>query len=246
MSDLICRPKLTIATALVFFHRFYARQSFKKHDRATLAATCLHLAGKVEETPRKLSMVIQVAHHVLHKGRRDPIDPKSQDFAKQKECLLNAERVLLHTVAFELSIEHPYTFLLQMVKKISIDKMLSKELVQTSWNFVNDSYGTNLCLQYPPHDIAAAMVYLSGKYVKLSKAEATSIRDTADWLPQLGLMDSEAKGICWQLMELYQSKKQNAFMHLREEFAPPVQEAAKDAEGAEAGVEHRNKRHKPR
>jgi hypothetical protein len=244
MPVLLCRPKLTIATALVFFHRFFARQSFKKHDRSTLAATCLHLAGKVEETPRKLSMVIQVVNVVKHRGKKGPIDPKSQEFAKQKECLLTSERVLLHTVAFELSIEHPYTFLLPMVKKVSTDKMLSKELIQTSWNFVNDSYGTNLCLQFKPRDIAAAMVYLSIKYVKLSKPE-TNIGDSTEWLPQLQLRDDNAKGICWQLMELYQSKKQKAFMHLRQEFPPPAQDAPSKEVGAEAELEHRDKRQRP-
>ncbi|PAA47300.1 hypothetical protein BOX15_Mlig008844g2 [Macrostomum lignano] len=49
------RPGLTyntIATGIVFFHRFYMAHSFKKYDRYVVAACALFLAGKVEETPK--------------------------------------------------------------------------------------------------------------------------------------------------------------------------------------------------
>lgn len=40
----------TIATACVYFRRFYARRSFKDVDPFLLAPTCLTLASKVEES----------------------------------------------------------------------------------------------------------------------------------------------------------------------------------------------------
>ena len=40
--------RMTIATAQVFFHRFYALQSFKKYKRFEIAVTCLFLSGKVK------------------------------------------------------------------------------------------------------------------------------------------------------------------------------------------------------
>lgn len=40
----------TIATACVYFRRFYARRSFKDIDPFLLAPTCLTLASKVEES----------------------------------------------------------------------------------------------------------------------------------------------------------------------------------------------------
>ena len=47
-------PQLTIATAVVFYHRFFARKSYELFDRHIVATTCLFLASKVEETPKKL------------------------------------------------------------------------------------------------------------------------------------------------------------------------------------------------
>ena len=103
-------PKPTIATAQVFFHRFFSRQSFKAHERLLIAMACLHLAGKVE-TPRKLSMVAQVYHVTRNKGAR-PLDQKGEEF-QLKEQILIAERVLLHTIAFDLDIDHPHPHIVQ-------------------------------------------------------------------------------------------------------------------------------------
>ena len=53
---------ITISTAKVFFWRYFARQSFKTHDRWVVAITCIFLASKVEEDLRKLKEVVIVAH----------------------------------------------------------------------------------------------------------------------------------------------------------------------------------------
>ena len=55
----------TIATGMVFFHRFYMCQSFVKFDRWVVAAVCLLLAGKVEETPKKCKDIYRTAKALL-------------------------------------------------------------------------------------------------------------------------------------------------------------------------------------
>lgn len=52
---------IAISTAMVFFHRFYAKHSFKTHDRFEVAVAAILLAGKTEETPRKLNSGKNVA-----------------------------------------------------------------------------------------------------------------------------------------------------------------------------------------
>jgi len=66
-------PQLTIATAIVFFHRFYATRKFSEFDRHIIATTCLFLAGKVEETPKKLRDIIVVTEQYRCK---DFVPPK--------------------------------------------------------------------------------------------------------------------------------------------------------------------------
>ena len=44
---------------------------------------------------------------------------------------------------------------------------LRQDMIQYAMNFANDSMHTTLCLQYPPHLIAAACVYMGGQYGKI-------------------------------------------------------------------------------
>ncbi|KAG0470108.1 hypothetical protein HPP92_016808 [Vanilla planifolia] len=89
-------PQLTIATATIFCHRFFLFQSHAKNDRMmarrtkkakeikgesmtdfedkklkergkTIATVCMFLAGKVEETPRPLTIVVILSYAIIHK-----------------------------------------------------------------------------------------------------------------------------------------------------------------------------------
>ena len=101
---------------MVMFQRFYAVHSFKDHDRFEVTVACILLAAKAEESPRKLKMVIQKCHclKTMLVNKSDKIgslDENSQEFIRLKERTLLLERVILHTIGFELSIDHPHKFL---------------------------------------------------------------------------------------------------------------------------------------
>uniref|UniRef100_A0AC34FYP2 Cyclin N-terminal domain-containing protein n=1 Tax=Panagrolaimus sp. ES5 TaxID=591445 RepID=A0AC34FYP2_9BILA len=59
MGTILLSRQQMIATASVYFRRFYARRSLKDIDPFLLAISCLHLAAKVDEhgqtSPSKLS-----------------------------------------------------------------------------------------------------------------------------------------------------------------------------------------------
>uniref|UniRef100_A0A0E0JZD0 Cyclin-like domain-containing protein n=1 Tax=Oryza punctata TaxID=4537 RepID=A0A0E0JZD0_ORYPU len=63
-------PQMTIATAIMFCHRFYLHQSLAKNGWQTIATVCIFLASKVEDTPCPLDQVIRVAYGIMY--RRDP------------------------------------------------------------------------------------------------------------------------------------------------------------------------------
>jgi len=65
------QPQLTIATAIVFFHRFFVRHGLKDYDPYVIATTSLFLAGKVEETPKKLRDVILITHRIRNKNAEE-------------------------------------------------------------------------------------------------------------------------------------------------------------------------------
>jgi hypothetical protein len=129
-------PRLAVATAMVFFHRFYAKHSFKEFDRFEVAVSCILLAAKTEEAPKKLQVIIIECHRLktasAMRGSKSPsaagsqptsslastkpLETTSDEYLKLKERILLLERVILHTIAFELSIDHPYKFLVDQVR----------------------------------------------------------------------------------------------------------------------------------
>jgi len=249
-------PRVAVATAMVFFHRFYAKHSFAQHDRFEVAAACLLLAAKTEESPKKLNAVIGECHKLKTRGAagRSPgpgmnngskgmsgtLDPKSEEFAKVKERVLLLERVILHTIGFELSIDHPYKFLVEQIKRLTqtrqieyitppanappsqIMEKMTNNLVQYAMNFTNDSMHTSLCLQFPAKTIAAACVYLAGQFAKVRPVGGK------EWLGVLDCHDVEAiASICLQIMEMVEEKKgshSEAFKGIRVELEKIRQE----------------------
>lgn len=201
-------PRVAISTAMVFFHRFYAKHAFQEHDRFEVAVAALVLAAKTEEAPKKLNTVIQECYKLkaramqagrLSQQRLSPkdsasntnndlsyLDSKGEEFLKLKERILLLERIILHTIGFELSIDHPYKFFVEQIKKLidtrqlqynpkkaaelttnqhktnkEITSKMMNELVQYCMSTANDSYQTSLCLQFGPKQIATACVYLA-------------------------------------------------------------------------------------
>ncbi|ONM54387.1 Cyclin-T1-5, partial [Zea mays] len=161
-------PQVTIATATVFCHRFFLRQSHAKNDRRIIATVCMFLAGKVEETPRPLKDVILVSYELIHKkdstaGQR--IKQQKEIYDKQKELILLGERIVLVTLGFDLNIDHAYKPLVEAIRRFNVGSKSS--LPQVAWNFVNDGLRTSLCLQFEPHHIAAGAIFLAAKFLKV-------------------------------------------------------------------------------
>ncbi|KAL9655835.1 hypothetical protein ABK040_000898 [Willaertia magna] len=157
-------PQLTIATSLIYFHRFYTRFEFQKYDRFIVAAACLFLAGKVEETPKKIKDILNAMESI------QKIKYSNETIENYRNQIIENEKLLLKILNFDLKVEHPYRSLMHYIsilKKEEKFKNKAKELAQYAWNFVNDSFRTNLCLQFAPQKIAAACIYLSADCIKI-------------------------------------------------------------------------------
>ncbi|CAJ2650352.1 unnamed protein product [Trifolium pratense] len=209
-------PQVTIATAIIFCHRFFLRQSHAKNDRRTIATVCMFLAGKVEETPRPLKDVILISYEMIHK--KDPAAAqriKQKDvYEQQKELILLAERVVLATLGFDLNVQHPYKPLVEAIKKFNVAK---NALAQVAWNFVNDGLRTSLCLQFKPHHIAAGAIFLAAKFLKVK-------------------LPSDGEKVWWQEFDVTprQLEVSNQMLELYEQNRIP-QSQGSEAEGAAAG-----------
>lgn len=56
------------------------------------------------------------------------------------ETLLMAERAMLYTLAFDLNVEHPYSYLIKALDKLGVDSRASphKDFLQQCVNMLND------------------------------------------------------------------------------------------------------------
>lgn len=197
----------TVATGAVFFHRFYMFHSFKIFPVYPMAATCLFLAGKVEETPKKSNDIVKFSKSIL----------SEQDFAQfgpdPKEEILTLERILLQTLRFDLEVEHPYDHLIKYVRHLVVVKaghrgeIVHKELLQSAWTFLNDSCCTTVCLQFEPEIVAIAMLLLACKTGKFEIIEWDNRRpDHRFWWDTHveNLDEITLEFICHQVLDVYQ------------------------------------------
>ncbi|CAL2253271.1 unnamed protein product [Prunus armeniaca] len=195
-------PQVTIATAIIFCHRFFLCQSHAKNDRRTIATVCMFLAGKVEETPRPLKDVILVSYEIINK--KDPAAghriKQKEVYEQQKELILLGERVVLATLAFDLNVNHPYKPLVEAIKKF---KVAQNALAQVAWNFVNDGLRTSLCLQFKPHHIAAGAIFLAAKFLKVKlPSDGEKV-----WWQEFDVTPRQLEEVSNQMLELYEQNR---------------------------------------
>ncbi|XP_029603388.1 cyclin-T2 isoform X1 [Salmo trutta] len=152
--------QLIINTAIVYMHRFYMIHSFTKFHRNIISQTTLFLAAKVEEQPRKLEHVIKVAHACVN-PQDAPLDTKSNAYHQQAQELVILETIVLQTLGFEITIEHPHTDVVRCSQLVRA----SKDLAQTSYFMATNSlHLTTFCLQHKPTVIACVCIHLACKW----------------------------------------------------------------------------------
>ncbi|KAI5474680.1 hypothetical protein MNV49_002675 [Pseudohyphozyma bogoriensis] len=96
-----------VATAIVFFRRFYLRNAYCDTDPPLIAATCVYVAAKAEETPIHVKSAVQEAREVCSEmGYRQ--------FPTDNTKLAEQEFYLIEELDFNLIIFHPYRSLVQI------------------------------------------------------------------------------------------------------------------------------------
>ncbi|KAJ7062831.1 cyclin-like protein [Mycena amicta] len=174
-----------IATATVFFRRFYLKNSYCETDPFIVIAACCYLASKAEEFPVHIKNVVSDARRIFG---HDPYSVKN--FPTDNTKLAEMEFYLVDDLDCDLTVFHPYRTLLALCK--SVDEQPEEESeagevgvgvsqdesprywgtgqgqlelpssgLQTAWFIINDTFRSELCLLHPPHLIAIAAIYLT-------------------------------------------------------------------------------------
>ncbi|KAF8164749.1 cyclin-like protein [Crassisporium funariophilum] len=177
-----------IATATVFFRRFYLKNSYCETDPFTVIAACCYVAAKAEESPVHIKVIVAESRALFSQENYNV-----KNFSSDNAKIAEMEFYLVDDLECDLIVFHPYRTLLSLCKKeINISSLNSEEgetedagvgvgdedgqrywgtgegqleltpaALQTAWSIVNDTYRSQLCLLYPPHLIAIAAIYLT-------------------------------------------------------------------------------------
>ncbi|KAJ8919631.1 hypothetical protein NQ315_006157 [Exocentrus adspersus] len=144
-----------IATATVYFKRFYARNSLKCIDPLLLAPTCLFLASKVEEFGVISNSRLITTCQTVIKNKFSYA--YTQEFPYRTNNILECEFYLLENLDCCLIVYQPYRPLLQLVQDIGHEE----QLLTLAWRIVNDSLRTDVSLLYPPYQIAIGCLQIA-------------------------------------------------------------------------------------
>lgn len=149
--------------------------------------------NKVEEQPRKLESVINVAHTCIPGAAENQT---KESYAEQAQDLVFNENILLQTLGFDVAVDHPHTHVVKtchlvkgMHRSISTNMIYHhrakcnaelidffpvfslshvtacKDLAQTSYFLASNSlHLTTMCLKYRPTVVACFCIYLACKW----------------------------------------------------------------------------------
>ncbi|KAI9679432.1 MAG: hypothetical protein M1817_005454 [Caeruleum heppii] len=135
-----------VATAQVYVRRFYTKVELRRTNPYLVLATAVYLAGKMEECPQHIRLVVSEARNLWP-------DLITADTAKLGEC----EFYLISEMNSQLIVHHPYRTLLELQTTLS----LTQDETAVAWYVINDHYLTDLPLLHPPHVVAVTSVFLA-------------------------------------------------------------------------------------
>uniref|UniRef100_A0A3P9JR86 Uncharacterized protein n=1 Tax=Oryzias latipes TaxID=8090 RepID=A0A3P9JR86_ORYLA len=196
-------PQVAMATGQVLFHRFFYSKSFVKHSFEIVAMASIYLASKIEEAPRRIRDVINVFHHLRQlRGKKTP-SPLilDQNYINTKNQVIKAERRVLKELGFCVHVKHPHKIIVMYLQVLECEK--NQPLVQTAWNYMNDSLRTNVFVRFQPETIACACIYLAARVLQIP------LPSKPYWYLLFGASEDEIKEICVTTLRLYARKKPN-------------------------------------
>lgn len=141
-------PNAVTATAVTYLKRFYLKTSVMDHPPKEMFLVCLYMACKVEEHNLSVDRFVEI----LPADRRE----------KTKDFILAHELLLMQRLNFHLTVHNPYRpmegFIIDF--KTRCPKLGDPEKWRPSAEeFLRKALMTDVCLLFPPSQIALAALF---------------------------------------------------------------------------------------
>lgn len=213
-------PQLTVFVAVKFFQRFFMVESMVAHHPPLVAATCLHLACKVQETIKRLRDVIYWTVKVRTRNTKEypkgmEMTERSSGYSAEKDKILDKERTVLRALNFDLNVDQPARYLAHIIQAYIPNGAERRSINLAAWKFLNDCNQTYVHVRYDPREIATAVMFLSAKLHGYTLQDGTK-RDPSTkkrllaWYEFFRVDINRVKDICNMLLDLYDDIEENS------------------------------------
>ncbi|KAL5519762.1 hypothetical protein ACEPAG_1422 [Sanghuangporus baumii] len=224
-------PRKTIATAQTLYHRFHLFFPWKDFNYYDVTMACLYVSTKMHDTLKKPRDILMVAYTVRFPelaarskamGGEVEIDPTTVE--QDRQNLLGIERLILETVCFNFTVRMSFPYVIKIGRALRA----SKSLTRFAWRLAVDSNRTLAPLQYPPHVVALACIYLaallwtfeqpqppsvegvaSGSGTRTASELVTLLGDHGEWEKTYKACVEDLEEICHLLLDLFIHASQN-------------------------------------
>ncbi|XP_057239780.1 cyclin-L1 isoform X1 [Malurus melanocephalus] len=124
-----------------------------------------------------------------------------QNYINTKNQVIKAERRVLKELGFCVHVKHPHKIIVMYLQVLECER--NQTLVQTAWNYMNDSLRTNVFVRFQPETIACACIYLAARALQIP------LPTRPHWFLLFGTTEEEIQEICLTTLKLYTRKKPN-------------------------------------
>ncbi|EFP05389.1 CRE-CYL-1 protein [Caenorhabditis remanei] len=210
-------PQTAAATGQILFQRYFYQKSFVRYHFEHAVQACLLLASKIEEEPRRPREVYNVFHRLerLHRlqqsgqeinkettrGMKPPVI--DTNYINTKQHMINSERRILATLGFVVHVKHPHRLIVAYGHTLGITQS-RPDILQRSWNYMNDGLRTDIFMRYSPETIACACIFLAARTVE----DPIALPSTPfHWFEAFDTSDRDVEAIALQLVGLYARKR---------------------------------------
>ncbi|GIY95648.1 cyclin-L1 [Caerostris extrusa] len=196
-------PQVAMATGQVLFQRFFYSKSFVRQSMEAVAMACITLASKIEEAPRRIRDVLNVFNHIKQVRSGKTIQPLAldQNYINSKNQVIKAERRVLKELGFCVHVKHPHKIIVTLLEVL---KVKDQTLMQTAWNYMNDSLRTEVFVRYNPETIACSCIHLSARLLQIP------LPNNPAWYLVFGVSEQDIHDISIIILSIYTRKKPDA------------------------------------
>jgi len=212
--------------AQLMLHRFFCRKSMQEYRVSYVILTCLFIAAKADEAPRRFMDICNVFDRVIKRHTSSPTEvvfPKflaPETYARWDTRVQQTELLVLKELGYMVYCDLPHKFVCNFVNVLDLDQ----DCAQLVWNYCSDSMRTTLCVRVLPHRIACGCVYLAARVQKIALPN--------DWYLLFESSEYDCCEVAGELQLLYQMVNdcdENGDDMKKSRFKPSYQSVLADA-----------------